>query len=321
MPRMSLPPFAFATFHDCDPGSDDAITLLTLLGRPDVELLGVSTTHGNAPLSATTHNARALLTLAQRSEVPVYAGAAAPLVRQPIYAPQIHGVGGLGGMPLPEPTQLVQAEHAALALIRYLSAQQGEITLLATGPLTNLALAERLSPGVLSLAKHIIIMGGSIECGATRLGNTTPYAEFNVYADPHAFDVVLKSAATLSLLGLNLTRQIRVTAARAQQLSDVGTAAGRTCGALLTDYLARIGKLGQSVGALHDPCTAALMLAPELFETELACIEVQTDSSEPHGQHFGETRRVEGQPNVQLITKADEDGIYSLIADALKRLP
>lgn len=311
----------FPTWHDCDPGSDDAITLLALLGRRDVQLLGVSTTHGNAPLSATTHNARALLTLASREEVPVYAGALGPLVREPVYAPQIHGVGGLGGVPLPEPTRPVKEEHAALALIRQLCAQPGEITLLATGPLTNLALAERLRPGVLRQAQQIIVMGGSLESGAPRLGdrlgNTTPRAEFNAYADPHAFDVVLKAGAKLSLIGLNLTRQVQVTRAQASQLKAVNTEAGRTCAALLDDYLDRIGKLGQAVGALHDPCTAALMLAPELFEHEAARVDILTDS----GERLGETVQVDGEPNVQLVTQADESGVYELIAEALGRLP
>lgn len=305
------------TLHDCDPGSDDAITLLTLLGRSDVQLLGVSTTHGNAPLSATTHNARALLKLAQRENVPVYAGALDPLVREPVYAPQIHGVSGLGGVPLPSPTMPVRSEHAALALIRQLCAQPNEITLLATGPLTNLALAERLRPGVLREAKQIIVMGGSLEVGAPRLGNTTPSAEFNAYADPHAFHVALHAGAKLFLIGLNLTRQVQVTRARAQQLAAVGSAAAQTCAALLDDYLDRIGKLGQAVGALHDPCTAALMLAPELFEWEEARVDILTDS----GERFGETVRVEGEPNVQLVTGADEGGIYELVVEALGRLP
>ena len=308
---------SFPTWHDCDPGSDDAITLLTLLGRRDVQLLGVSTTHGNAPLSATTHNARALLTLASRGEVPVYAGALGPLVREPVYAPQIHGVSGLGNVPLPDPTRPVRAEHAALALIRQLCAQPGEITLLATGPLTNLALAERLRPGVLKEARQIIVMGGSLESGAPKLGNTTPRAEFNAYADPHAFDVVLKSGANLWLTGLNLTRQVQVTRTRARQLAAVGTAAAQTCAALLDDYLDRIGKLGQTVGALHDPCTAALMLAPELFGWEAARVDILTDS----GERFGETLRADGEPNVQLVTRADETGMYALIAEALERLP
>ena len=118
-----------------------------------------------------------------------------------------------------------KSEHAALALIRQLCAQPGEITVLATGPLTNLALAERLRPGVLKEARQIIVMGGSLESGAPKLGNTTPRAEFNAYADPHAFDVVLKAGANLSLLGLNLTRQVQVTRERARQLAAVGTAA------------------------------------------------------------------------------------------------
>ena len=307
----------FPVIHDGDPGHDDAVTLLALLGRPDVDLLHVSTTHGNAPLSATTRNARALLTLAKREDVPVYAGAAAPLVRDPVYAPEIHGVTGLGGVELPTPGREAEREHAALALIRQLEDRPGEITVLATGPLTNLALAEALEPGILGQARQIIVMGGSWDVNAPKLGNVTPRAEFNAYADPHAFHVVLHSGARLALLGLNLTRQVRVTLQRAEQFAAVGTRAGRTCAAFLNDYLARIGKLGQSVGALHDPCTAALLLSPDLFTWEAARAQVLTDS----GEHLGETRLVDGQPNIQLVTKADEDGVYALITGALARLP
>ncbi|WP_420595398.1 nucleoside hydrolase [Deinococcus sp.] len=310
------PSLPHPVWHDGDPGSDDAITLLTLLGRLDAHLLGVSTTHGNAPLSATTHNARALLLLAQREDVPVYAGALTPLVREPVFAPQIHGVTGLGDVELPTPGREVRSEHAAAALIRQLCAQPGEITLLATGPLSNLALAERLRPGVLRQARQIIVMGGSVDVGAPKLGNTTPRAEFNAYADPHAFHIVLGSGANLSLLGLNLTRQVAVTRARAAQLRDTGSQAGRFCGALLDDYLDRIAKLGQTAGALHDPCTAALLLAPELFESEAARVEILTDS----GDHLGETVRVEGEPNVSLVIKADEVGVYELVATALGHL-
>ncbi len=310
-------PSPLPVWHDCDPGHDDAVTLLTLLGREDVQLLGISTTHGNAPLSATTRNARALLTLAHREDVPVYAGAAAPLVREPVYAPEIHGASGLGGVALPDPQREVRDEHAALALIRQLCAQPGEISVLATGPLTNLALAERLRPGVLRQARQIIVMGGSLEGGAPKLGNVTPRAEFNAYADPHAFHVAVHAGANLVLLGLNLTRQVQVTRQRAAQLAAVGTRAALICAAFLNDYLDRIGKLGQRVGALHDPCTAALLLAPDLFEVEAARVEIVTDS----GERLGETRRVDGPPNLKVVTEADEEGVYALVATALGRLP
>lgn len=216
---------------DCDPGIDDAIALLTLLGRPDVNLVGISTTHGNVALTQTTRNALDLLNLAgrateERGGSPVYAGAASPLVREPIYAPDIHGAGGLGGVELATSSQPIEPLHGALALAQALQAQPGEVTLLATGPLTNLALAERLYPGVLRLARQVVIMGGSLEMGAPKLGNVTERAEFNAYADPEALHVLLQSGANPALLGLNLTRQVVVDEARAAQLEAVGTLAG-----------------------------------------------------------------------------------------------
>jgi purine nucleosidase len=299
--------------HDCDPGTDDAVALLLALGSPELELLAVTTTHGNVSLKRTTRNALDLLAFAGRSDVPVYAGAAAPLVRAPVYAPEIHGQGGLGTVTLPEAGQSALPGHAALELIRLANEHPGQLTVCATGPLSNLALAERLQPGLLASLKEVVIMGGSLDVSAPKLGNVTPHAEFNAYADPHALRVVLESGANPVLFGLNLTRQVRVTRARTAALSALGTPAAQLCADMLDGYLDMIEVRDQLVGALHDPCTVAWVLRPELFEVQSARIEVSLNEDD----FLGMTVLAGGEPNVRLAMRADEDGVYDLLSERL----
>jgi purine nucleosidase len=311
------PPTPRPIVHDCDPGTDDAVALLLALNSPELDLKAVTTTHGNVSLQDTTRNALELLSSAGRPEIPVYAGAAAPLVRPPIYAPEIHGRGGLGGVTLPEVGAQPQPMHAALALLELADEHPG-LSICATGPLSNLALAERLRPGFLKSLREVVVMGGSIrvdgnEVGAPKLGNVTPHAEFNAYADPHALRVVLESGANLTLFGLNLTRQVRVTRERVAALSVLGTPAAKLCAEMMTGYLSMIERQGQKTGALHDPCTVAYLLRPELFRLEAAHIRVATDDDE----YAGRTVRLGGLPNVQLATWADEDGIWELLGERL----
>lgn len=299
--------------HDCDPGIDDAVAMLLALGSPELDLLAVTTTHGNVALADTTRNALDLLAFAGRSGVPVHAGAAAPLVRPPVYAPEIHGHGGLGGVSLPETSTPPEPPHGVLALLQLGEQWGADLTVCATGPVTNLALAERLQPGFLRGLAEVVVMGGSVEVGAPKLGNVTPHAEFNTYADPHALRVVLESGARVVLFGLNLTRQVRVTRDRVAALAALGTPAATLCAEMMGGYLDKIGALGQTEGALHDPCTVAYLLRPELFRLEPARLRVDTTEDERSGR----TEREEGEPNVQLATWADEDGVYRLLAERL----
>jgi len=299
--------------HDCDPGIDDAVALLLALASPDLTLLAVTTTHGNVALHDTTRNALELLAFAGRSDLPVYAGAAGPLVRPPVYAPEIHGRGGLGSVTLPEAGVRPQPTHAALALLE-LGARHGqELTVCATGPLSNLALAERLQPGFLKSLGEVVVMGGSVEVSAPKLGNVTPWAEFNAYADPHALRVVLESGARVVLFGLNLTRQVRVTRERTAALKALGTPGATLSAEMMDGYLDLIEQRDQRVGALHDPCTVAYTVRPELFRLEEARVRVVTDE----GEHLGQTVREDGEPNVRLATWADEDGVYRLLSERL----
>jgi purine nucleosidase len=159
----------------------------------------------------------------------------------------------------------------------------------------------------------VVVMGGSIEHGAPKLGNVTPHAEFNAYADPHALRVVLESGANLVLFGLNLTRQVRVTRERTAVLTALGTPAATLCADMLNGYLTLIESRDQKIGALHDPCTVAYLLRPDLFRLEAARLRVDTDDDE----YAGRTVQGGGEANVHLATWADEDGVWTLLGERL----
>ena len=318
------------------------MALLLALNSPELDLLAVSTTHGNVALQSTTRNTLELLSFAGHAHIPVYAGAEGPLVRHAVYAPEIHGRGGLGGVTLPEINGTgvggqPQPLHAALALLELADRHGDSLSICATGPLSNLALAERLRPGFLKGLREVVVMGGSlaldlprptflerlnhsVKAGRTevpgpRLGNVTALAEFNAYADPHALRVVLESGANIVLFGLNLTRQVRVTRERVAALEACGSAAASLTASMLGGYLDMIERQGQKIGALHDPCTVAYLIRPGLFRLEAARVHVVTDE----GEESGMTTRVEGEANVQLATWADEDGVYRLLSERLGR--
>ena len=289
------------------------MALLLAVNSPELDLLAVTTTHGNVALHDTTRNALELLSFAGHAHIPVYAGAETPLIRPPVYAPEIHGRGGLGGVTLPQVNGQPQPLHAALALLDLADRYGDTLSICATGPLSNLALAERLRPGFLRGLREVVVMGGSLETGAPKLGNVTPHAEFNAYADPHALRVVLESGARIVLFGLNLTRQVRVTRERESALEALGTAAASLTASMLGGYLDMIEKRDQKTGALHDPCTVAYLIRPGLFRLEAARVHVVTDEGETSGM----TTRTEGAANVQLATWADEDGVYELLSERL----
>ncbi|ADV66678.1 nucleoside hydrolase [Deinococcus maricopensis] len=296
---------------DCDPGHDDAIALLTALGSPDLHVLAVTVTHGNAPLERTLHNARALVELAGAS-TPVYAGATRPLQREPLYAPHIHGESGVGNVRLPEPVRPVASGVAAQAIVDAARAAPGEVTLVATGPLTNVALALQLAPDLPDLLAGTVIMGGGLE-----RGNASAYAEFNFLADPHAARAVLNAGLNPTLFPLNVTHQVRVTRAREAQVRAVGTVAARTSAAFLDDYLTRLE--ARDVGeraALHDPCTVVSLLQPDAFGVEARRVDVVDEDVDAIGQLVERP----GEPNARVALRASEDAVYAVICERLGRL-
>ena len=262
---------------DVDTGVDDALALLLALSSPEVELVGVSTVAGNVPLQRTTDNTLRLLQWAGRADVPVYAGAERPLVRDAVAADDVHGATGLGAAQLPE-ARTSPAGDAVEFLLRILQARPGEVILVATGPLTNLAQAETRMPGVLRQARQVVIMGGAVRVP----GNITPTAEFNFYADPHAARQVLASEAELVLVGLDVTDQVWLKQADLQACTGPYAAFCRAaCEPVIAFESAHYGFAGMHV---HDPVALGAALWPQLFRTQQLWVDVETTGELTAGQ-------------------------------------
>ncbi len=299
---------------DCDPGIDDAIALAALIGCPDVELVAVTVTHGNVSLERTTQNALDWLSFLG-SKAPVFAGCAKPLSRSTIAAADIHGEHGIGGVTLPIAPQVPAAETAAEALVRYANEQPGTITLLATGPLTNVAMALQLESSVLSKFEQVVVMGGS-----TTEGNTTPAAEFNIFADPHAAQIVFASGAKLTMIGLNATHQVIATPDRVASIRALPTYVSEPLARMMEFYkIAYNRKYDWDGAAIHDLCTAAFALHPAAFKVEP--MHVAVDLNE--GAEFGRTicsPATSGRA-LSVVTEVDSRRVFDFLESALLSAP
>ena len=262
---------------DVDTGVDDALALLLALASPEVELVGVSTVAGNVPLHRTTDNTLRLLQWAGRDDVPVYAGSERPLVRDAVAADDVHGATGLGAAHLPE-ARTSPAGDGVEFLLSTLQTRPGEVTLVATGPLTNLARAEARVPGVLRQARQVVLMGGAVRVP----GNITPTAEFNFYADPHAARQVLASGAELILVGLDVTDQVWLKQVDLQACTGAYAAFCRAaCEPVIAFESAHYGFAGMHV---HDPVALGAALWPQLFRTQQLWVDVETSGELTVGQ-------------------------------------
>ncbi|PYE48682.1 nucleoside hydrolase [Deinococcus yavapaiensis] len=301
---------------DCDPGHDDAVALLLALASSELSVLGVTVTHGNVELERTLANTLALREFAG-SDVPVYGGAARPLVRAPLTATHVHGASGVGNVVLPRPTRGAERERAAEFIVRTALERPGEVTLVAIGPLTNVALALRLEPRLAAFLKGIVFMGGSLSHG-----NTTPAAEFNFHADPHAARIVLESGARITMFGLDATRQVPITRAHVERFERAASPSAKLCGALLDDALSRLEARGRSVGALHDPCTVAFLVDPGLFETRELFVSVDVSEGDNFGRSTADFTSATSQtPNVRAAVTARADEFYDLLFERLSNFP
>jgi len=305
---------------DCDPGQDDALAILLALGSPeDLDVLAVTAVAGNVPLSLTEVNARKLVALAGRSDIPVYAGAGGPLVRDLVTAEFVHGKTGLDGADLPAPSVPLAEGHAALAIIDILRKKpEGTVTLCPVGPLTNIALAMRLAPDVVSRIEAIVLMGGAIS-----VGNITPAAEFNIYVDPHAADVVFRSGVPLVMHGLDVTHKALVTPSRLAAIHAIGSEVSEAVHGLLTFYNIFDQAKGEGHGApLHDPCAIAYVMRPDLFDGRDCHVEIDIASEASMGRTLVDWReRLEQPVNACVIDQIDADGFFELLTERLRRLP
>jgi purine nucleosidase len=305
---------------DGDPGVDDAAAWLLAFASPELRVLGVTTTHGNVALAQTTHNAGVLLALAGEAarDVPLFAGADRPLLRVPEEAHDVHGQNGLPAHDLPAPLRPPADEHAAQFLIRAARAAPGEITVIATGPLTNLALALRLAPDLAGLLREIVWMGGG-----TAQGNRTPAAEANALTDPHAAAVVFGSGTPLRMVGLNVTMQCIADPERVAALRALGNRAGAVTAELLEFYAGFYRRrYGLSGGAMHDPLAVAAAVRPDLLTWQAMPVTVDTTEGPNLGRTVCDLYGVTGAPaNARVAVGVDAPAFFELFTERLARLP
>jgi purine nucleosidase len=302
---------------DCDPGQDDAVMLLLALACPEeFDILGITTVAGNVPLQLTERNARLVCELAGRSDVPVFAGSDKPMVRELVTAEDVHGRNGIDGMDIHQPSTPPQAQHAVDFIIEtLLAADDKSVTLVPTGPLTNIGIAIKKQPEILPRIREIVLMGGASREG----GNTTPSAEFNIHVDPHAADIVLRCGRPLTIAGLDVTHQALVKQDCLDRLRAMNSrVATATLGMLEFFNRHDIEKYGSEGAPLHDPCTIAYLLQPELFKGKSCNVEVETSSSLTIGHTAVDFWGVSGRPaNATWLYQVNSDGFYDLLLDRL----
>src|ERR671936_2144293 len=294
---------------DCDPGHDDAIALLLALGSPELELLGVTTVAGNKTVEKTTANAIGVLELAG-ADVPVAAGADRPLVREPFFAAYVHGETGLDGPDLPPPRAQPVAQHA----VDFLAEQIAGATLVATGPLTNIALLLVRHPR--SRPERLVLMGGAIA-----EGNVTPAAEFNIWADPEAAARVFANGLDVTMVGLDVTHRALLTAAHAERLRGVGRV-GRTVAELLDFYgVFHRNVYGFDGSPVHDAVAVADTIRPELLRVERLNVEIDCESSLCRGRTVVDLwRRTDRAPNANVAVVIDSEAFLGLLLERLATL-
>ncbi len=305
---------------DTDPGQDDAVAILLALGSPDaLEVLGITAVAGNVPLPLTQKNARIVCELAGRPDVPVFAGCDAPLRRKLVTAEHVHGKTGLDGPRMADPVMPLQDRHAVDFIIDMLRSEpSGTVTLCPLGPLTNIATALQRAPDIAGRVQEIVLMGGAY----FEVGNITPTAEFNIYVDPEAADIVFRSGIPLVVMPLDVTHKALTNRARVQAFRDMGTEPGRMV-AEWTDFFERFDKekYGSEGAPLHDPCVIAYLLRPDLFTGRHINVMVETASDLTLGMTVADWWRVTNRPaNTMFMGGIDADGFFALLTERIARL-
>ncbi len=311
-PEKSTP-----TILDCDPGHDDMVAIMLAAADPRIDLLAITTVAGNGTLERTTHNARAVCTLAGIRNVPIAAGAPGPLVGSLRTAPHVHGESGLGGAELPTPDVEVTGEHAVDLILRLLRESAAPVTLVATGPLTNVALLLRAHPDLAARVHEIVFMGGS-----TDVGNVEPLAEFNIVVDPEAADEVLTSALPVTMCGLNVTHQALATDAVLDRFRALDTPLADTVVLLLEFFGDRYRDIwGLPAPPVHDPVAVARVIDPGLVRCEEAHVAVELHGSHTRGATVCDRFGVRGfSPNAKVAIDLDAPGFWDLVVAAVDRL-
>jgi len=305
------------TIIDCDPGQDDAVNLLLAMAAPEAfDIRGITVVAGNVPLSRTERNTRQICDIAGRTDMPVYAGCDRPMQRELLTAENVHGKTGIDGVDIVEPATPLAEGHAVDFIIDTLRAAKSPVTLVPTGPLTNVGTAIGRAPDIVDSIDEIVLMGGAMREG----GNQSPSAEFNMLVDPHAADIVFRCGRPITVLGLDVTHQVLATEERRERIRAIDNPAARATAGML-DFFDRhdTAKYGSLGAPLHDPCTCALLLRPDLFEGKLCNVTIETESELTMGHTAVDFWHVTDRPrNVNWIHGVDADGFYDLLVECLQ---
>lgn len=305
---------------DCDPGHDDAVAILLALGNPEIDLIGVTTVGGNQSLDKVTYNARAVLEKAHATHIPVHAGCDRPILRSQEVAASIHGESGLDGVELPVPTRPLEDMHAVNYIIKTIMESDPQtITLVPTGPLTNIALACRLEPRIVERVKEVVLMGGGYH-----RGNWSAVAEFNIKVDPEAAHIVFNEPWPLTMVGLDLTHQALCTPAVQKRIEEIDTPLAHFVSGLM-DSFRKAYQDNQDFQdpPVHDPCTIAYLIDSAVVQTRRCPLDVEIHSELTLGMTVADLRGPEPSAkdcHTQVATKLDFDKFWNLVTDAIERI-
>ncbi|WP_346209862.1 pyrimidine-specific ribonucleoside hydrolase RihA [Aeromonas salmonicida] len=307
---------ALPVILDCDPGHDDAIALILALASPELKVLAVTTSAGNQTPDKTLNNALRILTLLGRDDIPVAAGAPKPLARELIIADNVHGESGLDGPTLPDPAFAPQAMTGLELMAKCLRESPEPVTLVPTGPLTNIALLLAAHPELKPNIDRIVLMGG-----AAGAGNWTPAAEFNIYVDPEAADMVFKSGIPITMCGLDVTHEAQVMDEDIARVRAIANPVARCVAGLLDFFMIyhRDPKWGFAGAPLHDPCTIAWLLAPALFHGVECRVDIETRGLHTTGMTVVDRYQLTGKPaNALVLLGLDRPGFIDLLVERLR---
>ncbi len=301
---------------DCDPGHDDAVAIILAGGDPGIELLGITTVGGNQTLAKVTRNALSVVRVARLTHIPVHAGCDRPLVREIEVAPDIHGDSGLDGVELPEPVTKVGAAHAVDFIIETVMANEpGTVTLVPTGPLTNIALAVRKEPRIAKRVQEVVLMGGGYH-----VGNWSAVAEFNIKVDPEAAHIVFNEAWPLTMVGLDLTHQALATAAVEEQIRAIGS----ECSEFVLGLFAFFRKAykeaqGFDDPPVHDPCAVAYLIDPATVSTQKVPLDIELRGDLTVGMTVADFRApAPPDCHTQVAVNLDHGAFWDMVVRAIR---
>ena len=303
---------------DCDPGHDDAVAMMLAWGNPSIELLGITTVGGNQTLDKVTRNALSVATVVGMHDVPIAAGCRLPLVRPVEIAPDVHGDSGLDGVELPEPAVELDPRHGVDLIIEtIMSNEPGTVTLVPTGPLTNIAMAARKEPRIVERVQEVVLMGGGYH-----VGNWSPVAEFNIKVDPEAAHIVFNEKWPIVMVGLDLTHQALATDEVAERIAAVpGSVSQFTLGLFTFFRKAYQDAQGFDFPPVHDPCTLAYLIDPTIVETVKVPVDVELNGSLTTGMTVADFRAPAPEDcHTKVATRLDASRFWGLVVDAIDRI-